>query len=167
MCEFDSYVHLTLHEIYSHSPHYGPFLFYFGDHLPNGSNPIDSFSGISMCILFSQISCRSIFMGLSARAIETLGSQHYGSQNYVEVGITLQRSLWILGLFTIPIMICWYCVEEIFLAIGVSASIWKVLKIFFRIRTLALPSDVIGNLPSKVCPINSCYFSFFENNVLS
>jgi multidrug resistance protein, MATE family len=118
-------------------------LLYFAGHLPNDPNPIDTFSGISMCILFSQISCRSIFMGLSG-AIETLGSQHYGSKNYVEVGITLQRSFLILGLLTIPIMICWSFVEEIFLSIGVSSSICKVMKIFFQIRIFALPSDVIG-----------------------
>jgi multidrug resistance protein, MATE family len=118
-------------------------LLYFAGHLPNDSNPIDTFSGISMCILFSQISCRSIFMGLSG-AIETLGSQHYGCKNYAEVGFTLQRSCLILGLLTIPIAICWYFVEEIFLSIGVSSSICKIMKIFFRVRILALPSDVIG-----------------------
>ncbi|KAI9665963.1 MAG: hypothetical protein M1821_003898 [Bathelium mastoideum] len=52
-------------------------------------------------------------------AIDTLASVSFtGSQNPHDLGVILQRSFFILGLFYIPVCILWACSEPLFKALG-------------------------------------------------
>ncbi|TKA80452.1 hypothetical protein B0A49_01894 [Cryomyces minteri] len=57
-------------------------------------------------------------------AIDTLASASFtGSKNPHDLGVILQRSFIILGLFYVPVAILWLCSEPVFLALGQEAYI--------------------------------------------
>jgi MATE family multidrug resistance protein len=98
------------------------------------------FAGISLATLFGNVSCRSIFIGMTS-AVETLASQHNGAGNYKEVGIVLQRSFLILGCFILPIVFSWFYAERAFKFIGVEPAVCEVIQRYLYIRMFAIPMD--------------------------
>lgn len=66
-------------------------LIFAGHYEADGVDPKEVFSGIALTSLFINVSCYSILIGMSS-AVETLGSQYNGAENFKEVGIILQRS---------------------------------------------------------------------------
>jgi multidrug resistance protein, MATE family len=65
------------------------------------------------------------------------------------VGIVLQRSILVLSLLLVPVALCWYHVEFIFLHLGVSRPICVVMKHFLRIRAFSIPSEVMSQSYQK------------------
>jgi MATE family multidrug resistance protein len=117
-------------------------LFFAGFYSLDGDNNI-VFAGISLASMFANVSCLSILVGMSG-ALETLGSQHNGSGNYEEVGFALQRSIFVLGILTIPIMILWYYTSDLFYLLNIDEKVCTVIRCFIRIRTLSVPIDVVS-----------------------
>ncbi|KAI9810660.1 MAG: hypothetical protein M1827_006119 [Pycnora praestabilis] len=67
-------------------------------------------------------------------AIDTLGSSSFtGSKNPHELGIILQRSFIVLGLFYIPVVILWFCSEPVFKALGQGAQLSKSSSQFLSV----------------------------------
>ena len=98
--------------------------------------------------MFANVSCTSILVGMSS-AMETLGAQNNGAENYKEVGITLQRSCLILETLVIPIFFMWSFVDQFFLTIGVDESVCAVIKSFLSIRCLSIPMQPINESYEK------------------
>jgi Na+-driven multidrug efflux pump len=100
-------------------------------------NESSVFAGVALSTTFTNISFLSILIGM-ASAVETLGSQHHGSGNYVETGLTLQRSVLILTCMSVPIFVLWLYVGELFAFIGVAPEVCLVLSTFIRVSTCLL-----------------------------
>jgi MATE family multidrug resistance protein len=98
------------------------------------------FAGISLATLFGNVSCRSIFIGMTS-AVETLASQHNGAGNYKEVGIVLQRSFLVLSFLILPIIFSWFYAERAFKFIGVEPAVCEVIQRYLYIRMFAIPMD--------------------------
>ena len=103
-----------------------------GTYIVDG-NQSSVFAGVALSTTFTNISFLSILIGM-ASAVETLGSQHHGSGNYIETGLTLQRSILILTCISAPIFVMWLYVGEIFAFIGVAPEVCLVLSTFIRVR---------------------------------
>eukprot|EP01038_Epipyxis_sp_PR26KG_P016448 gene16448-22431_t len=122
-------------------------LIFAGHYVVNNDKTV-VFAGVSLANMFANVSCLSILIGMSG-AVETLGSQHNGAGNYKEVGLVLQRSVLILSLICVPIMFLWYFTWDIFLMLGVERNVCIVIRNFIRIRTLAIPIDVLNESYEK------------------
>ena len=72
-----------------------------------GQYSVQVFAGISLANMFANISYVSLLVGMSG-AVETLGSQLNGAENYRMVGVVLQRSILILVCMSLPILTIWY-----------------------------------------------------------
>ena len=72
-----------------------------------GQYNVDVFAGVSLANMFANISHVSLIVGMSG-AVETLGSQLNGAENYRMVGVVLQRSILILATMSVPILAMWY-----------------------------------------------------------
>lgn len=115
----------------------------FAGHIKdNNIKTSDIFAGISLASMFTNVSFLSLILGMSS-AIDTLASQNYGSCNYREVGIILQRSILISLLMAIPLSISWFYSESIFIALGVDSIVAYVIQSYLYIRILSMPIDII------------------------
>jgi multidrug resistance protein, MATE family len=100
------------------------------------------FAGISLAVMFNNIVSLSILAGLST-AVETLGSQLNGAQEYHKVGILLYRSIAVLSISLVPISLIYFNATAIFGLAGIDSRICVVVQSYLQIRALALPADVI------------------------
>lgn len=78
--------------------------------------------GVGLGNMWGNITGIAIGWGL-AGGLDTLCSQANGSKRFEMVGIWLQRGLFVLTMFFIPIMIGWLYTEEVLQAFGVSEII--------------------------------------------
>ncbi|CAM9560169.1 unnamed protein product, partial [Ectocarpus fasciculatus] len=116
---------------------------YFASHLSRERNDTAIFAGISLAQMFATISAVSLFIGMST-ALETLGSQFNGAENYSEVGIVLQRSIVVLFLMLVPVLVLWSFAEWIFLAIDVDKDICAILKEYLAVMVFMLPVRILS-----------------------
>lgn len=126
----------------------GFVIMYFAGHLSSKAEDPTVFAGISMANMFANVSCFSILIGMTS-SVETLASQNNGAQNYREVGLILQRSVFILSLMLVPIAVIWLYTENIFLALGTDRRICVVMGNYLRIRMLTMPVDVVSKSYEK------------------
>eukprot|EP00602_Paraphysomonas_sp_CaronLab_P007570 CAMPEP_0185022006 /NCGR_PEP_ID=MMETSP1103-20130426/4719_1 /TAXON_ID=36769 /ORGANISM="Paraphysomonas bandaiensis, Strain Caron Lab Isolate" /LENGTH=435 /DNA_ID=CAMNT_0027553859 /DNA_START=221 /DNA_END=1528 /DNA_ORIENTATION=+ len=115
---------------------------YFAGNLSSTRDNISIFAGIALALTFVNVTFISIADGVST-AVETLSSQHYGAQNYKEVGDILYRSIFVLGIIAVPILSMWWFASSYFMYIGVEESTCAVLHTFITIRMLAIPADIV------------------------
>ena len=117
-------------------------ILYFAGHLSSEANDPTIFAGISMANMFANVSCFSILIGMTS-SVETLGSQNNGARNFREVGLVLQRSVFVLSTMLVPIAVMWLYAEELFLALGTDHGICVVMGRFLRVRMATMPVDVL------------------------
>ena len=122
-------------------------MFYAGQLSAKAGEPT-IFAGISMSTMFANVSCFSILIGMTS-AVETLASQNNGAKNYREVGLVLQRSIFILSLMLVPIVVLWLFVEDIFLYLGTDAGVCAVMGKYLRVRLATMPVDVVSKSYEK------------------
>jgi multidrug resistance protein, MATE family len=115
---------------------------YFAGLLSGRDENQNIFAGISLASTFANLSFSSIMEGF-ASAIESLSSQHNGSKNYLEVGLTLHQSIVSLSLLSIPILISWWYVGDIFISLGVDPEICVVTQTYLTIRLIATPGEIL------------------------
>lgn len=126
----------------------GFIIMYFAGHLSSKVDDPTVFAGISMANMFANVSCFSLLIGMTS-SVETLASQHNGAKNYREVGLVLQRSIFILSLMLIPIAVMWLYTEDIFLALGTDRGICVVMGRYLKIRMATMPIDVLSRSYEK------------------
>jgi Na+-driven multidrug efflux pump len=90
------------------------------------------FAGISLANMYANVSCFSVLEGMSA-ALETLGSQYNGAEDYRSVGIVFMRCVVVLTLLTIPLMVTWMYVAEVFRYLGVDDSVCEVVASYLQV----------------------------------
>jgi multidrug resistance protein, MATE family len=115
---------------------------YFAGILSERTQNQNIFAGISLASTFANLSFSSIMEGF-ASALESLSSQHNGSKNYLEVGLTLHQSIVSLSILSIPILISWYYVGDLFISLGVDPDICLVTQNFLTIRLIATPGEIL------------------------
>eukprot|EP01032_Pedospumella_encystans_P014245 gene14245-16375_t len=123
-------------------------LLFAGRFVPTTGDRSIVFAGISLANMFANVSCLSLLIGMSS-AVETLGSQHNGAGNYKKVGLVLQRSFLVLFAMTLPMLVLWYFVYDIYEYIGVEHDVCEVIKNYIYIRALGVPIDVINESYEK------------------
>lgn len=69
--------------------------------------------------------------------------------NYEKVGLVLQRSFAVLFAMTLPMLVLWYYVYDIYTYIGVDHEVCEVIKNYIYIRALGVPIDVINESYEK------------------
>lgn len=80
-------------------------------------SPMD-LSVAAFSLMFALVTGWMIALG-GTTALDTLASSTFtGSKNKHDLGILLQRGLFVLSLFYIPVAIIWACSNHIFLALG-------------------------------------------------
>ena len=92
--------------------------------------------------MYANVTFLSLIIGMSS-ASETLVSQNFGSKNYKECGIILQRSICISACTAIPLTTLWLFSESIFLSIGVDLKVCQVIYQYLMIRIYAIPFNII------------------------
>ncbi|XWS53591.1 hypothetical protein CRYUN_Cryun10bG0014500 [Craigia yunnanensis] len=97
-------------------------------------------AGGALAIGFTNISGYSVLSGL-ATGMESLCSQAFGSRNLSVASLTLQRTILMLLLASIPIGLIWFNLESLMLSINQNPDITKVASLFCR---FAIP-DLIAN----------------------
>jgi MATE family multidrug resistance protein len=65
-------------------------------------------------------------------ASDTLSSQAYGAGNFKRVGIILQRSILISGLFAVPVILLFWFADKILLALKQDPEVVTIAGIFTR-----------------------------------
>ncbi|XWS39013.1 hypothetical protein CRYUN_Cryun18bG0013600 [Craigia yunnanensis] len=97
-------------------------------------------AGGALAIGFTNISGYSVLSGL-ATGMESLCSQAFGSRNVSVASLTLQRTILMLLLASIPIALIWFNLELLMLSINQNPDITKVASLYCR---FAIP-DLIAN----------------------
>ncbi|XP_022761229.1 protein DETOXIFICATION 55 [Durio zibethinus] len=97
-------------------------------------------AGGALAIGFTNISGYSVISGL-AMGMESLCSQAFGSRNLSVASLTLQRTIIMLLLASIPIGLIWFNLEPLMLSINQNPDITKVASLYCR---FAIP-DLIAN----------------------
>jgi len=108
---------------------------------PNGPTPAQIFAGISLANMWANVTYKSIVIGLSG-AIETLGSQNNGAGNFSEVGYTLQRGVFVLGITAIPCFLSWHYSGPFFSYIKIEPKVVEVIEGYLAIRAFEIPIGV-------------------------
>jgi len=122
----------------------------FAGHLPASGDMTSStyLAAISLANMFSNVTCLSLLIGMTT-AMETLGSQYFGHGSYEKVGMTLNRSIVLLLLLSIPTYITWHFAENIFLLLGIDATVCKLIGLYLRIRMFGIPCDCLEKSYAK------------------
>ncbi|XVF62562.1 hypothetical protein PTKIN_Ptkin09bG0018200 [Pterospermum kingtungense] len=97
-------------------------------------------AGGALAIGFTNISGYSVLSGL-AMGMESLCSQAFGSRNLSVATLTLQRTIIMLILASIPIGLIWFNLEPLMLSINQDPDITKVASLYCR---FSIP-DLIAN----------------------
>jgi len=95
-------------------------------------------AGAGLSLMFQNLTGTSILVGL-ASGLETFASQLYGAGEYRLVGVCLQRSIFILGISTIPTAVSWWFAGEILGACGIGEDMTVIIGPFMKIMILMLP----------------------------
>jgi hypothetical protein len=122
-------------------------MLYFAGHLYGDANPTVTFAGISMSMLFTNISCRSILIGMSG-AVETLGNRSY---QLISSLSPREPKLWSQELSR-----GWDCSSEVHTHLESSCDSNRCLLVLCRDdlpSTWRVASDLCGHetLPSDTC----------------
>eukprot|EP01032_Pedospumella_encystans_P022742 gene22742-25762_t len=118
-------------------------LLFAGRFVPTTGDRSIVFAGISLGNMFANVTCFSLLIGMSS-AIETLGSQHNGAGNYEKVGLVFQRSCLILLIMTIPMLLLWMFVGNLYEYLGAEQGVCDVIRNYIYIRALGVPGDVLN-----------------------
>lgn len=114
-------------------------LMIFAGHSPSKNPPLAVvFAGVALSNIYCNVTYRSIIIGMTG-AVETLGSQANGARDYRQVGLTLQRSIFICGCISLSSCFFWWYSESIFLVLGMDPAVSKVASTFIRIRMFEIP----------------------------
>ncbi|XP_012452916.2 protein DETOXIFICATION 55 [Gossypium raimondii] len=97
-------------------------------------------AGGALAVGFTNISGYSVLSGL-ATGMESLCSQAFGSRNLSMAALTLQRTIVMLLLASVPIGLIWFNLEPLMLSINQDPDISKVASLYCR---FAIP-DLIAN----------------------
>ncbi|KAK7387919.1 hypothetical protein VNO78_22717 [Psophocarpus tetragonolobus] len=97
-------------------------------------------AGGSLAIGFTNITGYSVLSGL-AMGMEPLCTQAFGSRNLSLLSLTLQRTILMLLLFSLPISLLWLNLESLMLWLGQNPDITRVATLYCR---FAIP-DLIAN----------------------
>ena len=97
-------------------------------------------AGGALAIGFTNITGYSVLSGL-AMGMEPLCSQAYGSRNFSLVSLTLQRTILMLLLFSLPICLLWLNLESFMLCLHQNPDITRVASLYCG---FAIP-DLIAN----------------------
>ncbi|KAI6660815.1 hypothetical protein LOD99_10212 [Oopsacas minuta] len=104
--------------------------------------------GAALALSFSNISCKSIMIGLSS-GMDTLCSQAYGAKNYPLVGLYFQRAL-LIGLVTsIPIIAVCLNAEPILIIIHQDPQVAAIAGKYLKIFCIANPAITIYFMARK------------------
>ncbi|XP_057719063.1 protein DETOXIFICATION 55-like [Arachis stenosperma] len=94
----------------------------------------------ALAIGFTNITGYSVLSGL-AMGMEPLCTQAFGSRNFSLLSITLQRTILMLLLFSLPISLLWLNLEPFMLCLHQNPNITRVASIYCR---FAIP-DLLAN----------------------
>ncbi|XVF66195.1 hypothetical protein PTKIN_Ptkin10aG0016000 [Pterospermum kingtungense] len=97
-------------------------------------------AGGALAIGFTNISGYSVLSGL-AMGMDSICSQAFGSRNMSVASLTLQRTILMLLLASLPIGLIWFNLEPLMLSINQNPDITKVASLYCR---FAIP-DLIAN----------------------
>ena len=110
--------------------------------------PAQIFAAIALANMWANVTYKSIIIGLSG-AVETLGSQNNGAKNYKEVGLTLQRSIFVLAITCIPCFLSWHYSGPFFAAMRIEPAVCRVISDYLAIRAWEMPIGVIQTSVEK------------------
>lgn len=97
-------------------------------------------AGGALAIGFTNITGYSVLSGL-AMGMEPVCSQAFGSRNFSLLSLTLQRSILMLLLASLPICVLWIKLEPLMLCLGQNPDITRVASLYCR---FAIP-DLVAN----------------------
>lgn len=143
-------------------------LLFAGRFVASGAERSVVFAGVSLGNMFANVTCFSLLIGMSS-AIETLGSQHNGAGklsishnllspsftdhafqtlshtgNYEKVALVFQRSCLILLTMTLPMLLLWMFVGNLYEFLGAEQGVCDVIRNYIYIRALGVPGDVLN-----------------------
>jgi MATE family multidrug resistance protein len=119
-------------------------LIFCGHFVPSKAGPTAAqvFAGVSLANMYANVTFLSIIVGLSG-SVETLGSQQNGAKNYKEVGLVLQRSVFLLLIVCLPCYLTWKYATPLFILMKVEPMVCKVIGDYLAIRAFEMPMSTI------------------------
>jgi len=109
----------------------------------DGPTAAQVFAGVSLANMYANVTFLSIIVGLSG-SVETLGSQQNGAKNYKEVGLVLQRSIFLLLLVCVPCYLTWRYATPLFVLMKVEPVVCKVIGDYLAIRAWEMPISTLA-----------------------
>ncbi|CAM6117236.1 unnamed protein product [Calypogeia fissa] len=100
-------------------------------------------SSVSLANSFAVVSGFSLMMGLGT-GLETLCGQAYGAKRYHLLGVYLQSAFIVTNSTLIPILLIWFNMEKILLAVGQDPQISKNAAYYLRHMAPALFSSAFS-----------------------
>jgi Na+-driven multidrug efflux pump len=115
---------------------------FFASRVHSNIAPGIIFAGVSLSTMFANVTCFSFHEGMTG-AVETLGSQANGAGDFRKVGIVLMRCIVVLYVVTVPLLVTWVYVDDIFRYVGVADEICDVVETFLMVCILYLYKSII------------------------
>ncbi|KAJ1545908.1 hypothetical protein HK405_007549, partial [Cladochytrium tenue] len=99
----------------------------------------DELAASAFAYMFAMVTAWVMALG-SATALDTLCSQAWtGATNKTEVGVHLQRAIWVMTAMLVPIGVLWWNVEPVLLALGQDPQISSMTGEFLRVLLFGAP----------------------------
>eukprot|EP00667_Euglena_gracilis_P007103 EG_transcript_7180 len=112
---------------------------------------VEELDGIALGAMTGNITGASFLAGL-ATALDTLASQAYGARNFEKVGVLAQRATYICLFSCIPIVLLWWNIEPLLLALGQEPRICRLAALYLRILCVYL-------IPFSIFEVQKKYIS--------
>lgn len=108
----------------------------------------DELAGASLALIFCNITGYSVIWGMQS-AVDTLGANAFGAQNYKRVGRVVQRGLVVTLLLNIPIAISWMYADKFFTLFGLSPKVVELCQRYLHVLVLCLPISTVHGIIEK------------------
>lgn len=92
--------------------------------------------------------------------VDTLGSQAWtGSDNPKSVGTHLQRTIVLLHILILPILVLWFFIEPVLLALGQEAVLSSMVQDFLRVLIVGVPGYMVFECVKKYSQVQGIMHS--------
>ena len=136
----------------------------FSGHIQEDSTTILEAVGLAVSIIGVTGLC--IGIGLCV-AVDTLGSQAWGAQNYKKIGIYIQRGILLLGLMILMIYAFWFNAESLLHILHQPPCVIDYTVQYIQVYSCALPAVFLYTILQRYLQVQNIVYPFVITGVIA